>query len=90
MDHSVMESQAHLFHDVKLMLAFKPFLRIIKIFFVPIKTKICITASTVCVYILFFSWNDKKKTKVYLYEIMMPLNFSHLATIPELCSNFNT
>lgn len=49
-----MESQAHLFHDVKLMLAFKPFLRIIKIFFVPIKTKICITASTVCVYILFF------------------------------------
>lgn len=28
-DHSVMESQAHLVHDVKLMLAFKPFSRMI-------------------------------------------------------------
>lgn len=64
MDHSVMESQAHLFHDVKLMLAFKPFL-IIKIFFVPIKTKICITASTVCVYILFFHEMIKTKQKKY-------------------------
>lgn len=47
-----MESQAHLFHDVKLMLAFKPFSRMIGTKKILIK-KICITASTVCVYILF-------------------------------------
>lgn len=89
MDHNVMESQARPFHDVKLMLEFKPFFKnywnkenLNK------KNNNCTTASTVCVYILFFSWNEKKQQKnIPVWNIMMPLNhFSHLATIPELCS----